>query len=95
MVDEWEMGAGAEGDTTVLDVLVVELICARLEVGSGIRVGGGGSRNLNASSAGGSEVARGCLSSVTSRGTGGDAGIMMDEVTMAGDTGGGFGSTGA
>jgi hypothetical protein len=89
------MGAGAEGDTIVLDVLVVELICAGLEVGRGIRVGGGGSRNLNASSAGGSDVATGCRSSVTSGGTGGDAGTMMDEVTMAGDTGGGFDSTGA
>jgi hypothetical protein len=90
VVDEFEMGAGAEGDTTVksvLDVLVVELICLKSEVGRRMTVGGGGSHNLNASSAGGSEVARGCESSVTSGSAGGDAGIIMDGGTMAADWG--------
>ena len=59
MVDECEVGACTEGDMTVLDVLVVELICARLKIGRGMTVRGGGLHNLNASSAGGSEVARG------------------------------------
>jgi hypothetical protein len=59
-VAECEMGAGAEGDRTVLDVLVVGLICAGVDVGRGITVGGGGSRNLNGSSAEGSKVAGGC-----------------------------------
>ena len=60
MVVECEMGAGAEGDTSVLDVLAMGLISAGLDVGRGMTVGGGGSRNLNASSAGSSEVAGGC-----------------------------------
>ena len=80
-----DMGASAEGDTAALDVFVVELICAEVGVARGITVGGGGLRNLNGSSAG-SEVASAC-SSVITRSTGGDAGLVVDATT--GDIGGG------
>lgn len=77
-----EMGAGAEGDTVALDVLVVELICA---VARGITVGGGGLRNLNGSLVG-SEVTS-ARSSVIIRSTVGDAGLVVDAAT--GDIGNG------
>jgi len=86
-----EMGAGAEGDTAALDVLVVELICAGVGVARGITVGGSGLRNLNGSSAG-SEVMSAC-SSVITRSTGGDAGLLVDAAT--GDIGGGTDTTDA
>src|SRR6267154_1446371 len=82
---DWEMGAGAEGDTVALDVLVMELICAGVGVARGITVGGGGLRNLNGSSAC-LEVTSAC-SSVIIRSTGGDAGLVVDAAT--GDIGGG------
>lgn len=86
------MGAGTEGDTTALDVPAAELICVEVGVARGITVGGGGLRNLNGSSAG-SEVAPGC-SSVTTRRTGGDAGLAVD-VGIAGDIDGGTETTDA
>lgn len=85
------MGADAEGDTVALDVLVVELICAGVGVARGITVGGGGLRNLNGSSAG-SEVMSACSTVITRR-TGGDAGLVVD--TATGDIGGGTDTTDA
>jgi hypothetical protein len=86
-----EMGAGAEGDTAALDMLVVELICGGVGVARGIIVGGGGLRNLNGSSAG-SEVTSAC-SPVITRSTGGDAGLVVD--ATIGDIGGGPDTTDA
>jgi hypothetical protein len=81
-----ETGAGAEGDTAALDVLVVELICAGLVVARVITVGGGGLRSLKGSSAI-SEVTSAC-SSVITRSTGGDAGLVVD--AARGDIGSGL-----
>src|SRR6266849_7108309 len=83
------MGAGAEGDTAALDVLVVELNSAGVGVARGITVGGGGLRNLNGSSTG-SDITSACSSVITRR-TGGDPGLVVDEAT--GDIGGGTDTT--
>lgn len=81
-----EMGAGTEGDMAGLDVLAMELICDGVGVARGITVGGGGFRNLNGSSTD-SEATSAC-SSVITRSTGGDAGLVVDGATL-GDIGGG------
>ena len=87
-----EMGAGAEGDMAVLDVLTVELICDGVGVAREITVGGGGLRNLNGSSAS-SEVTS-AFSSVITPSMGGDVGLVVDAAT-SGDIGGGTDTTDA